>query len=214
MRFVFILMLFAFLSNIKICLAEKREIFLESLETQIISTPSEWGHLERYKGVCDSLKELERGIDFLKGLIDEKRKVPELYTMLGLFYIERIEFVSDIEKGFLAGCAMEEFNMALAIDSLSWGALYSRGMVYLNMPPAFAEYELALKDFQKLLEIQKKSDKVEKHYVLTYISLGDLYVKMKKKNEAKKIWMKGKEQFPDSEELKNRVKELATDSHR
>jgi len=125
---------------------------------------------------------------------------------LGLFYIDKIKKVGDIEKGFLAGSALEEFNNALAIDSVNWSALYSRGMLYLNMPPEFADYELAVKDFQKLIRIQNRANSLEDYFVLSYISFGDLYAKMGKMKEALKIWEEGLKLFPKNKELLKRLR--------
>lgn len=171
-------------------------------EKNIVLSPAEWKYLETYKNVCDSLGELDRGIDFLKGLLTQKKNIPELNTILGLFYIEKMNDVSDIEKGFLSGLALDEFNRALELDSLNWSALYSRGILYLNMPPEFANYELALADFQKLLYIQEQADTVESYYALVYISLGDLYMKMDEKQKAIKTWQQGLKIFPSNPQLK------------
>lgn len=204
MRIILIFSLLIFLSCEESHVVKEDSRFTEC-EKKIASSPGNWENLEEYKHLCDSLEELDRGIDFLKNLLTQGRKVPELNTILGLFYIEKMEDVGDIEKGFLSGLALEEFNRALELDSLNWSALYSRGMIYANMPQEFASYELALADFQKLLYIQEQADTIEPHYAITYISLGDLYMKMDKKQKAIKTWKQGLKIFPSNPQLKNRV---------
>jgi len=205
MKIIFGVLLLAYLSSARICCAEKQDSLLSLFEKRVTTSPSDWETLNGYKTLCDSLKVLDRGIDFIKQLVEKKKNIPELHTILGLFYIAKIEEVGDIEKGFLAGSALDEFNRALKVDSLSWSALYSRAMLYLNMPPEFAAYELSLKNFHKLLYIQQEADILESHFVLTYISLGDLYFKMKKKEKAIKTWKEGLEIFPHNNHLKNRI---------
>jgi tetratricopeptide (TPR) repeat protein len=204
MRVILIFTLLVFLSCEESRVVKEDSRFTEC-EKIIVSSPEDWDNLEEYKHLCDSLDELDRGIDFFKNLLSQAKKVPELNTILGLFYIEKMEKVSDIEKGFLSGLALDEFNKALELDSLNWSALYSRGMLYLNMPPEFANYELGLADFQKLIYIQEQADTVEPHYALTYISMGDLYMKMDKKQKAMETWQKGLKIFPSNPQLKKRI---------
>lgn len=208
MKVILSFLLLVFISNAKLFSADKKDSLVCSYETKVAASPSDWETLDRYKTVCDSFSVLDRGINYIKQLISQGKDIPELHTILGLFYIDKIKKVGDIEKGFLAGSALEEFDKALMLDSLSWSALYSRGMLYLNMPPEFAQYELALKDFQKLIRIQNRADSLEDYFVLSYISLGDLYAKMGKMKEAEKIWKDGLTLFPKNTELQKRIQSV------
>lgn len=161
--------------------------------------------INRYREIYLANASYDRPINFFKGLLNKCNRRADCRFGLGMAYIDKIQNSSGPEAGMLAGLAIEEFNKAIAIDSVHWSSHYALGATYLHMPPEFCLYEEAVEIFNRLITIQNKSDTLLPKYALTYASLGDAYVKIEKYNEAVAIWKQGLELFLKETELINRL---------
>lgn len=80
--------------------------------------------------------------------------------------------------------ALEKYNMAISINSAFAQNYLGRGLVYRNME----EYDAAIKDLKRYISMGSGPD--------GYIALGDIYFRLKKYDEAKKIVGSGLGKFP------------------
>jgi tetratricopeptide (TPR) repeat protein len=172
---------------------------------KMLRTKSDEKLIGKYRDVSLAVNLFNQQINFLKELVTKKSNNANCHFGLGMAYIDKIQQSSGPEAGMLAGLAIEEFNKAIAIDSLHWSAHYALGVTYFHMPLEFGLIEDAINIFHKLIVIQDKSDTILPNYAWTYISLGDAYIKSGRHGKAIDIWEKGSEMFPDEYEFKKRL---------
>ena len=120
---------------------------------------------------------------------------------------------------------------AIKNDETRWSALYALGMNHLYWPKAMRHAPDTIAAFKRCVEFQKKMkvgnglravpDGVTStgngtasgrngtasvpYHVLSYVCLGDAYVKNGQHDEAQKVWKEAQKLFPDDERLKERL---------
>lgn len=172
---------------------------------RILQVKTDEAAINRYRELCLSKQEIEREIGFFKKMVRVDKNKADFHFALGMAYIDKIQHSPGPEAGMLASSAIDEFKKTIAIDSLHWSALYALGMTYYHMPQDFNCDSEAIKILSKLLQIQEKTDTLRPEFVFTYITLGDLYKKVKEEDKATAVWQKGFSLFPDNDVLKKRL---------
>lgn len=150
-----------------------------------------------------------------KGLIDDAVAVfeqrveedpdnPDAHADLGDAYIQKIFTVPDPEKAVWSMKADKTFDAALELDPRHWRARFNKAVNYSFAPPIFGLQSQAIQHFQTLVE-QQEQGPVQPHYAQTYQMLGNLLENTGKPEEARKIWTRGVEFFPDNRNLNQRL---------
>lgn len=102
------------------------------------------------------------------------------------------------ERGISLEQALEMINIALKTQPNNTSFLDTYGWIQYKL----GNNDIALEYIEKALKNEDVTDEVFEH-------LGDIYMKLGKKQEAKDIWKKGLEKFPNSTKLleKNKTKD-------
>lgn len=175
-----------------------------------------------YRLQCAHFKEHERAVKFLSKLAHEKH--PNLFeprVFLALAYVDSAahESASEIQKKRWLDEAVEELSDVIQSDAaetdaerrqrnaeIVWMALYLRGLLYLHSPQPLSHVSRAIDDFQRCLAKQQKSpDPSRPYFVLTFVALGDAYVKDGQLSAARRVWKKALHQFSQDKQLRQRL---------
>jgi len=162
--------------------------------------------VNRFHEISLAFSEYEQQIDFFKELVKKNKENAHCHYGLAMAYIYEIQQNPGPNAGILAGVAIEELNKAIAIDSFHWSAHYALAMTYFHMPSQFNLNQQSIEIFVKLISIQERTDTLFPQYTLTYLFLGDAYMKDERYDEAIAVWEKGLELYPDESEFKLRLR--------
>ncbi|MCA8971834.1 MAG: hypothetical protein KDC95_18755 [Planctomycetes bacterium] len=106
-----------------------------------------------------------------------------------------------VEQARLGPLAIEMFDKALAIDSEHWASRFSKAMSLSFWPAVLGKQPEAIKNFEILIDQQeRKTPKPE--FEQSYVMLGNLKAQQGKLDEARDIWKRGLQLFPNSAALK------------
>jgi tetratricopeptide (TPR) repeat protein len=138
-------------------------------------------------------------------LAKSQPNVADVQVALGAAYLQKLFTVADNEKGALAVQADQAFDAALAIDPNNWPGRFSKA-VSLSFWPAFlGKGTEAIKQFEILVDQQEASGTTKPEQAQTYLFLGNMYEQRGQTEEAKKIWQRGYDRHPTSEELRSKI---------
>lgn len=169
------------------------------------------------------LKEYERATKFLTKLAHEhfpNRLEPHLF--LALAYMDRAtadsrasaetkerwrnQFVQELTEVIQKDIAETDPERRKRHADAAWVAMYLRGLYYLHSPQGLSFTPRAIDDLQRCLNKQgKTSDKPLPYFALSYIALGDAYVKRNDLPNALRVWKEGRKQFPQNKSLRQRI---------
>jgi tetratricopeptide (TPR) repeat protein len=158
----------------------------------------------------------DRAISFLRVLVEGLGEVgddgevvltdvPEggLYN-LAFAYIDKIPRVGPMGAGFLSKRSIANFRTVLDRDPDNWIANYGVGMNYLHWPDYFKKNDSAVGYFEKLVELQEH-EPARPYHLLSYLRLGDAYVRNEAVDRAYEVWNLGLEKFPGHGDLVARL---------
>lgn len=157
----------------------------------------------------------DRSIQFFENMVREHPQMIELRLNKSLSYIDKIPYpkLGIVGQGILSNKSIAELDTILSIDPECWTALYARAMNHLHWPRMLRHAPLAIEDFKKLIAMQKSwgPKKQKPYFVLTYVALGDAYVKNRAVDwegmftKARATWREGLSVYPNDPELKKRL---------
>lgn len=122
----------------------------------------------------------------------------------------RIRFAPFMEQGVIVGRSNELLERALEMDPTHWEARYALALNHFYTPEFLGRTEDSIEHFEILLEQQgDRTDFPE--MAGPYAYLGDLYLRVDRKQDAIAIWRKGAALFPDDPRLAERLTETDDD---
>jgi hypothetical protein len=124
---------------------------------------------------------------------------------LGQAYLKKCATLDDTrEKGILALQADKLFETALTLDPSNWDARFTKAVALTYWPPSMNKGDEVVQQFNTLLQ-QQQEQPPQSHFANTYLMLGNYYQKNGHPDSALAVWQQGAGQFPDNEELKNKL---------
>lgn len=179
------------------------------MENQISHGMEDWSLASSYRKRCADYGQVDRAIRFFKDLVAKKPDLLRPRIELACAYVDKIPsqggIAAIVSKGTLARKSLDQLDLVLEKDPDSWAASYARGMNHLHWPRALRHSDNAVADFKRCLALQK-SETQKPYYVRTFIAMGDAYGKAKQYDEAREAWRQGLLLFPQSQELRERIK--------
>ena len=153
-------------------------------------------------------KEIEKGIKWLKGI---KNKNSEDYALLAMLQSFGIQF-KGIRAMFVSGVVKRNTEMAIAKDSTNLRAYYVYASSDLYTPEKYGGGKLAEEYLLKAISLHVQ--KIKNDYLPSwgkeeaYEKLVKLYIKLEKWESAKRYFLLGIEEFPESYGLSQSASKL------
>jgi len=176
---------------------------LHHLELAVAADPDNLRYASEYRQAIIRHKEFDRSIDFFAKQLADHPASANLHLNYGFAYVDKIPVTGSITQVILANTALGEFSKTVDLQP-SWIAYYTRGASYLFWPRIFNKASLGVADLEKALALQQNGQK-RSYYVRAYVALGDGYCKMEEMDKAWAAWQQGLRQFPDNQQLKDRL---------
>jgi len=174
------------------------------LEKAMTMEPNSLEFANMYRAQIVKHNQEDRSISFFKKLVQNQNAPDNTYFNLAFAYIDKIPRVGPMGAGFLSKRSIAEFNKVLEKDPNNWIANYGIGMNYQHWPNYFKKNEGAISYFQKCIELQKGTD-IKPYYILSYIRLGDAYIRSGETKKAIASWEEGLRSFPNHPDLDVRL---------
>ena len=92
----------------------------------------------------------------------------------------------------------------LARDSTSWEARYTLALNYYHAPGFFGWTDSAIRELEHLLA-QQRDQHLFPEQAMPFLYLGNLYEKKGRHSDAKAVWLRGSQLFPENARLRARV---------
>lgn len=162
---------------------------------------------ERLFGWCKDHKDrIGALVAAIRKEIDADPTNPELHVALASAYVADLwnNTADGPQRGDVWFKASAAYDAAIKLEPEHWTARFGKAFGTSMVPEAFGMRPYAIKQFEELLEIQKRKAP-EPHYADTYFRLGTLYKDAGNVEKAQKIWAEGLSLFPDNEELKGTI---------
>ncbi len=163
----------------------------------------------------------DRSIRFFEDLVKQHPDSVMARLNKALAYVDKMPYpkLGIVSQGKLSNKSLRALNVILDSNPTCWTAKFIRGMNHLHWPRKLLHAPLAIKDFTELIALQKSlpADEQRAYFALGYVALGDAFVKNRdlgyaeNMQKARSTWEEGLSQYPDSQELKLRLK-LASQS--
>jgi len=155
-----------------------------------------------------SEKEIDKGIDWLKGM---KKKNSEDYALLSLLQGFGIQF-KGMEAMFISSEIKKNANTAISLDSTNLRAYYVYASNDFYTPKKYGGGKEAEKYLLKAISLPVQ--KINNAYLPawgkkeSFEMLIKLYIKQEKWDSAKKYFQKGIKEYPDSYNIKQLASKL------
>jgi len=157
-----------------------------------------------WKQLRDSGK-LDQAISELELKMAANPRDGEYPAALGQAYLKKCATLEDTrEKGILALQADKLFETALTLDPSNWDARFTKAVALTYWPASMNKSDEVIQQFNTLLQ-QQQDQPPQAHFANTYLMLGNFYQKNGHPDSALAVWQQGAGQFPDNEELKNKL---------
>jgi len=132
------------------------------------------------------------------GLLDEvlaafERRAEEspndarAHADLGAAYLQKLNSVSEMEKGAWALRADRSFDAALAIDPAHWEARFTKALSLSYWPAITGKQPESIHQFETLIA-QQESSPARPEHAKSYLYLGNLYLGQGKGEKALDVW--------------------------
>jgi len=123
---------------------------------------------------------------------------------LGAAYLQKLNSVSEMEKGAWAQRADRSFDAALAIDPAHWEARFTKALALSYWPAITGKQPESIRQFETLIA-QQESSSARPEHAKSYLYLGNLYLGQGKGEKALEVWRRGASLFPEDRELSARL---------
>lgn len=188
---------------------DERESALGHFEKALELNPDAPIYGNEYRLTCVWWHEFDRCIDFLENLVEQNDASINARYHLALAYVDKMPWymLGMVQQGQQSNLSMEHLTKIIEQDSIFWGAWYGRGMNHLHWPRMMRHAPDAIADFKQALKLQNELNlsPPKPYFELTYLGLGDAYVKDRDHAEARAVWREGLALFPHSAKLRRRL---------
>lgn len=176
---------------------------LEEDEAALEKAPNDLFRGAAYRQRLIPDKAYDRGIAFFEKLVAAHPEAANAWLNLGYAYVDKIPDAGAITAVILANTALGHFGKALELEE-TWLARYTRGNSYLYWPPIFGRIELGVADLRRALELAEKLPS-RPYHAHAWVALGDAEWRLARPEEARKIWLEGRERYPGDVFLEARL---------
>ncbi|WP_018884935.1 tetratricopeptide repeat protein [Paenibacillus massiliensis] len=148
----------------------------------------------------------EEFVSFVEGL--NAQDVPQLEIQKSMAIIDRLQdpSIGTAVLGQRSYVAIEILDRVLERNPYDWMAHYARGINNLYWPVGLQRIDLSIQDLSFCVAVARQYEgRSPELWTRAYLALGDALVKKGQIAEGIKIWEEGYEQYPENEELRNRV---------
>lgn len=188
---------------------DRPEETLSHFEEALRLNPNAPIYGNNYRLTCIKWHEFDRCIDFLENLVAQHEASINARYHLALAYVDKMPWYmfGMVQQGQQSNLSMEQLTKIIEMDSTYWGAWHGRGMNHLHWPRMMRHAPDAIADFMQALKIQNELNlsQPKPYFELTYLGLGDAYVKDRNHAEARAVWREGLALFPHSAKLRRRL---------
>jgi tetratricopeptide (TPR) repeat protein len=135
---------------------------------------------------------------------EESPRDARTHADLGSAYLQKLNTVSEMEKGSWATRADRAFDAALAIDPGHWEARFTKALALSYWPAITGKQPESVRQFETLIA-QQESAPARPEHAKSYLFLGNLYLGQGKGEKAREVWQRGASLFPGDRELSARL---------
>jgi tetratricopeptide (TPR) repeat protein len=184
---------------------------LSELEARLKKGWDDFSRPSEYRKQCADHQQHDRAIRFFQELVAGRPDHWRARLELSCAYIDKIPTCTGIgafvNRGALAGKALEQQDIVVAKNPGLWVAYYCRGLNHLHWPRVLRHSDDAVKDLTKCVAIQENEGGQggRPYYLRVHIALGDARTKQGEYKRARDAWQNGLKAFPDSTELEGRL---------
>jgi len=139
---------------------------------------------------------MDRAVAAFEARAEAAPENPDAHAQLGNAYLQKLGTVSVFEQGPWAMKADHSFDAALELDDHHWTARFLKATALSFWPAVTGKQEEALQHFTVLREQQEQLPP-EPHFAETYEYLGNLHHSRGQLDNAREVWRKGAELFPE-----------------
>jgi len=175
---------------------------LATLEDALAAQPDDLRAGNDYRMAVIQASQYDRAIAFFDRLVKTHPNAANSHLNYGFADVDKIPAAGAITRVILANNALGEFTRSLKLKP-TWIGYYTRGNSYLYWPRVFKRTRRGVADLQKALEMQRAETK-RPYHVRVFVSLGDGYWKMGRRDKARSTWKEGLIAFPEDAALKTR----------
>jgi tetratricopeptide (TPR) repeat protein len=157
-----------------------------------------------WKQLLDSGK-LDQSITELEQRATGDPRSSEIAATLGQAYLKKCGTLQDVrEQAILAMQADKAFDTALSLDPANWEARFTKAVAMSYWPANLNKGEEVIQHFETLVQ-QQETQAPQPQFAETYAWLGDQYRKAGRADDARAIWQRGAELFPNNDALKTKL---------
>lgn len=176
---------------------------LAKLEDALAAQPDDLRAGNDYRMAVIQTSHYDRAIAFFDKLVKAHPDAANAHLNYGFAYVDKIPVAGAITRVILANNALGEFTRSLELRP-TWIGYYTRGNSYLFWPRLFNRTRLGVADLQEALGRQRAETK-RPYHIRVFVSLGDGYWKMGKRDKARSAWKEGLAAFPEDAALRTRL---------
>jgi tetratricopeptide (TPR) repeat protein len=178
----------------------------DALSHKLESAPQDALAGDALRKVCREQKIVRRCIDFLDQLAEKHPTVDALVFNAALAYVDELPNHTLLVQGRLSLHSIEHVSGILVREPDNWIALYIRGLNNLYWPIWYRRSDRAIADLTRCTQLSRNlaPERRQPYMALSYVALGDTYVRLDRIDEALAVWKEGLSMYP-SKELRERI---------
>ena len=176
----------------------------DTLEKTVAADPEDLRAAAAYRQIAIASGEFDRSIEFFERLAKRSGSGPNIYISLALAYVDKVPASGDMRRLYLGRDAMmaatksiERRASVLAYYIRGVVNLYYNGFIFHRIPRGIADLQ------QAAALIAPATPAVLGARV--YVSLGDGYWRLEKRETARDAWRRGLDRYPSDPMLQGRV---------
>jgi len=183
------------------------------METELRTSPDAYGPPRKYRYLCAKYGRHDRAIEFFHKMVEENPKQTRAKIELALAYVDKIPtcggLAAIVSKGTLARRSLDQLEDVIDLEGKSWVVHYCLRMNHLYWPRALRHSDDSIANISICIALQEESGDPagQPYYERSYVILGDAHTKAGEYEKARAAWRRGLTLFPDSDQLKERLKE-------
>jgi tetratricopeptide (TPR) repeat protein len=201
-----VLALFSTILNGELQALEPAGNRFDTLSRKLESAPQDTLAADELRKVCREQRIVRHCIDFLDQLVEKHPDIDALLFNAALAYVDELPNHTLLVQGRLSLHSIEHVSAILTREPDNWIALYIRGLNNLYWPIWYRRSGRAIDDLTHCTQLSRNLPpaKRQPYMALSYVALGDTYVRLDRIDEALAVWKEGLGLFP-SKELRDRI---------